>query len=80
VLSWNSGTPSGQSPGVAGHRAFAAILECLAILLLFALSKRPGVFAPTDPALAERAEADIAVLSEDLRIACLEPFADMAPR
>ncbi|WP_245293383.1 hypothetical protein [Methylobacterium sp. CCH5-D2] len=45
--------------------------------LLFALSKLPGVFAPADPALAERAEADIAALCEDLRIACLEPFADL---
>jgi hypothetical protein len=48
--------------------------------LLFALSKVPGVFAPTDPALAESAEADIAVLRENLGIACLEPFADLAPR
>ena len=48
--------------------------------LLFALSKLPGVFAPSDPALAERAEADIAALSEDLRIACMEPFTDLAPR
>lgn len=48
--------------------------------LLFALSKLPGVFAPSDPALAEQAEADIAALSENLRIACLEPFADLAPR
>jgi hypothetical protein len=48
--------------------------------LLFALSKLPGVFAPSDPALAERAEADIAALCEDLRIACLEPFADLTPR
>ena len=39
--------------------------------LLFALSKLPGVFAPADPARAERAEADIAALCEDLRIACL---------
>ena len=48
--------------------------------LLFALSRLPGVFALADPALAERAEADIAALCEDLRIACLEPFADLAPR
>ena len=40
--------------------------------LLFALSRLPSVFAPADPALAERAEADIAALCEDLRIACLE--------
>ena len=37
--------------------------------LLFALSRLPGVFAPSDPARAERAEADIAALCEDLRIA-----------
>lgn len=48
--------------------------------LLFALSKLPGVFAPSDPDLAKRAEADIAMLCENLRIACLEPFADLAPR
>lgn len=48
--------------------------------LLFALSKLPGMFAPADPALAERAEADVAALCENLRIACREPFADLVPR
>ena len=48
--------------------------------LLFALSKLPGVFAPSDPNLGERAKADIASLCENLHIACLEPFADLTPR
>lgn len=48
--------------------------------LLFALCQIPGAFVPSDPALAARAEADVAELRENLRIACLEPFDDLAPR
>ena len=73
--------------GAMLSRGTAAVRVCVRRLgpalpayLLFALSKLPGVFAPSDPALAERAEADIAALSEDLRIACMEPFTDLAPR
>ncbi|MDP4026956.1 hypothetical protein Q8W71_30670 [Methylobacterium sp. NEAU 140] len=48
--------------------------------LLFTLSDLPGAFVPADPALAARAEADIAELRENLRTASLEPFADLTPR
>ena len=47
--------------------------------LLFALTGAPGVFVPADPDLAAKAEADIAELRDNLRIACLEPFADFVP-
>lgn len=45
--------------------------------LLYALTGAPAVFIPTDPDLAERAEADIAELRSNLRTACLEPFSDL---
>jgi hypothetical protein len=47
--------------------------------LLYALTGAPGVFVPASPDLASKAEADIAQLRGDLRTACLEPFADLAP-
>ncbi len=47
--------------------------------LVYAIASAPGAFIPADPALAARAEADIAALCEKLRIACLEPFADLIP-
>jgi len=47
--------------------------------LLYALTSAPDVFVPADPALAARTEAEIAELRENLRIACLEPFADLTP-
>ena len=47
--------------------------------LLYALTGAPGVFVPASPTLASKAEMDIAELRGDLRIACLEPFADVAP-
>ena len=46
--------------------------------LLYALTGAPEVFVPFEPALAAKAEADIAALRADLRTACLEPFADLA--
>jgi hypothetical protein len=58
------------------QRLELAIPACL----MFALSKLPGVFVPANPAQAERAEADIATLREDLRTATLEPFADLPPK
>lgn len=58
------------------QRLELAIPACL----MFAISKLPGVFVPADPAQAERAEADIATLREDLRTATLEPFADLPPK
>ena len=48
--------------------------------LLFALSKLPGAFTPADPTLADRAQADISELRENLRTACLEPLADLTMR
>ena len=47
--------------------------------LLYALTGAPDVFVPASPNLAARAEADIAELRGDLRVACLEPFADLTP-
>lgn len=47
--------------------------------LLYALTGAPDVFVPADPALAARAEAEVAELRDNLRIACLEPFADLTP-
>lgn len=47
--------------------------------LLYALTGAPDVFVPVDPDSASRAEADIAELRSNLRIACLEPFADLTP-
>ncbi|WP_345823026.1 hypothetical protein ABC766_33785 (plasmid) [Methylobacterium fujisawaense] len=47
--------------------------------LFYALTGAPDVFVPADPDLAARAEADIAELRGNLRTACLEPFADLAP-
>lgn len=47
--------------------------------LVYAIASAPGAFVPADPALAARAEANIAALCEKLRIACLEPFADLIP-
>ncbi|MDP4026347.1 hypothetical protein Q8W71_27360 [Methylobacterium sp. NEAU 140] len=47
--------------------------------LLYALTSVPDVFVPADPALAARAAADVAELRENLRTACLEPFADLPP-
>ncbi|CAA2161103.1 hypothetical protein MBRA_06263 [Methylobacterium brachiatum] len=47
--------------------------------LLFALTGAPGVFVPADPDLAAKAEADIAELRDNLKIACLEPFSDLVP-
>ena len=37
------------------------------------------MFVPADPDLAARAEANITELRANLRIACLEPFADLTP-
>lgn len=48
--------------------------------LLFAFSTVPGAFSPRDPALAERAEADISNLRTQLRDVSLEPFANLAPK
>lgn len=45
--------------------------------LLYALTAAPGVFVPTDPDQAARAEADIAALRGDLKAACLEPLSDL---
>jgi hypothetical protein len=47
--------------------------------LLYALTGAPGVFVPATPALASKAEADVAELRGDLRNACLEPFIDLTP-
>ncbi len=47
--------------------------------LLYALTGAPDVFVPADPDLAARAEADVAELRDNLRTACLEPFADLPP-
>jgi hypothetical protein len=47
--------------------------------LLYALTGAPDVFVPADADLAARAEADVAELCGNLRIACLEPFADLTP-
>ncbi|MFJ7440928.1 hypothetical protein ACIQW5_25115 [Methylorubrum thiocyanatum] len=47
--------------------------------LLFALTGAPSVFVPADPDLAAKAEADIAELRDNLKIACLEPFSDLVP-
>lgn len=48
--------------------------------LLYAFTGTPGMFVPSDPALIQRAEADVAALREDLRAASLEPFSDLAPK
>jgi hypothetical protein len=45
--------------------------------LLYALTGAPSVFIPANPELAGRAETDIAALRDDLRVACLEPLADL---
>lgn len=45
--------------------------------LLYALTGAPDVFVPAGADLAARADADIAQLRGDLRIACLEPFSDL---
>ena len=47
--------------------------------LLYALTGVPDVFVPAEADLAAKAEADIAALRRDLRIACLEPFEDLTP-
>lgn len=47
---------------------------------LYALAAAPGTFTPADPALAAKAEADIAVLCANLRVACLEPLVDLVPK
>lgn len=47
--------------------------------LLYALASAPGAFRAANPDLAAKAEADVAALREDLRAACLEPFADLVP-
>lgn len=47
--------------------------------LLYALTSVPDVFVPANPELAARAVTDVAELRENLRIACLEPFADLTP-
>lgn len=47
--------------------------------LLYSLASAPGVFVPADSDLAAKAETDVAELRENLRIACLEPFADLTP-
>lgn len=47
--------------------------------LLYALTGAPDVFVPAEADLATRAEADIAALRKDLRIACLKPFEDLRP-
>ena len=38
-----------------------------------------GEFVPAGPALKTQAAADVADLRENLRVACLEPFADLTP-
>lgn len=48
--------------------------------LMFGISSVPGVFAPNDPSLAERAEADISKLRKKLHDVSLEPFADLTPK
>ncbi|MBB2961925.1 hypothetical protein [Methylobacterium sp. R2-1] len=48
--------------------------------LLFTLGDLPGAFVPANPALATRAEADVAELRANLRTATLEPFADLNPK
>ncbi|MEN3237917.1 hypothetical protein PUR29_31095 [Methylobacterium ajmalii] len=45
--------------------------------LFYALTAAPGVFIPSDPDLAARAEADIAALRADLQAALLEPLRDL---
>ncbi|KMO18794.1 hypothetical protein [Methylobacterium indicum] len=45
--------------------------------LLYALTAAPGVFVPSNPDQAARAEADIATLRSDLQAALLEPFGDL---
>ena len=45
--------------------------------LLYALTAAPGVFVPSNPDQAARAEADIAALRADLQAALLEPFSDL---
>jgi hypothetical protein len=48
--------------------------------LLYALTAGAGVFVPSDPDHAARAEADVAALRFDLHSACLEPLDDLIPR
>ncbi|MEE7494851.1 hypothetical protein [Methylobacterium oryzae] len=47
--------------------------------LLYTLASAEGVFVPAGPALKTQAAADVADLRENLRVACLEPFADLTP-
>lgn len=48
--------------------------------LLYALASMLGTFIPADPGKNEQAEAAVAELRENLRVACLEPLADLVPR
>lgn len=65
-----------MSPLTDRQRIELALPACL----LFVLTDLPSAFVPADPALAERAKADVAELRANLRAACLEPFADLPPR
>nr|WP_172685395.1 hypothetical protein [Methylobacterium oryzae] len=47
--------------------------------LLYSLASAEGVFVPAGPALKTQAATDVAGLRENLRVACLEPFADLTP-
>lgn len=46
---------------------------------LYSLASAPGVFVPASPAFETQADADVADLRENLRVASLEPFADLTP-
>ncbi|MBX9933239.1 MAG: hypothetical protein K2Y56_17165 [Methylobacterium sp.] len=48
--------------------------------LFLALTTAQRVFIPTDPALEEKAKADLTTLRDHLRTACLEPFDDLSAR
>lgn len=48
--------------------------------LILTLTGAPGMFVPADPALIRHAEARVGALRQDLRVASLEPFADLAPK
>ncbi|MEN3238733.1 hypothetical protein PUR29_35435 [Methylobacterium ajmalii] len=48
--------------------------------LFYTLTGVPGVFAPAEPDMAAKAEADIASLRADLQAACVEPFRDLTEK
>lgn len=69
-------TPKSPMPSLTDRQRIELAVPAT---LIYSLTGAPGVFAPSDPEHAARAESDIAELRGELRTACLEPFADLTP-